>query len=462
MIGNRAVARLLAPRGRLLSPNANLTIQRVAATIKAERKVGLHLLHTSRKAGSKTAGKVKKQAAPNIPPGTTVDMDTDTKATDVDGNPYTLVTYNGQSGYVRDKYLLALRPHTAGPKAGFELEFTNVFVMPKGPEKEDSKALVELARKGSAASQDEMEAALKKVKENPSEKAPFPKRTVIFVSPKGTWSATTDTTYKNLSNVEIVGAPLTPDELDGPDVEADKKTLEVVQGKLRKPQNWLQEPRDLAEGLVVTSSDFVFVNLSSGAFALDHVQLTQAKPLPQAEAEPEWWLPGLNYAAWPVLRKIVGVMKRTSYTGSNPKNLFNPNLPKVSVATLLGKPQAEDKKKEEIWVAEVAATLSVKPEEQVGRKLVEYSEGLLKPTEFTWKEFFEDLLKGEDRIAEWSKTAFEGVEDFGYGMINDPTLPPNWHIEETRDLGSRTVGGIWNKQKEWAKETRAALQQATL
>jgi hypothetical protein len=127
------------------------------------------------------------------------------------------------------------------------------------------------------------------------------------------------------------------------------------------------------------------------------------------------------------------------------------------VASLLDKTTETDNAKRERWVAEMAGRFDVGLDAKVGERLVTFSKRLLGPTGFTWRAFFTDLLRGRDRIATWSSTAFGAEEDFGYGMIRDKTLPENWYVHESRTIGSRLVPGVWNLQAQWGAATTDAL-----
>jgi len=453
--------------------------------------------------------------------GDRVEVDDTKTATDKAGKEYYWVTYNGKSGYVKTKLLerdieqggktgaekrpqssviktdegadakkrpqssvtktdekadaekrtessvtttddkvamLGPLPLSAGPKAGFEMEFSTVFALPENPTGPYSRRLLKSAQQGQRSG---LVSFLRSIWDAKSvETTPFKKRTVLFRSPHRTWAATTDTTFPNSSNLEIVGAPLTPDELEGEHAEEDRTCLETVLESLAAINGLLEDLSTLAPGLLDVRKDVRLINYAFKK-AEWHLQLTQAKQLPEKTDAPAWWLEGLNYAAWDVLKHVVRVMSTVQSTQPNPKNEFGAALPKTSVATLLGRPAKRDEKREEIWVTEIAKAFGVKLDADVGIQSTEDVKVELVPTGFTWREFFESLLEGVDRIAGWSQIAFGGEEDFGYGMIEDETLPPGWYVEETRELGEQPLETMWQWQYEWGERTREAMGDKT-
>ena len=492
-------------------------------------------VHAFKSAADDETHIVENTVITTLPEGFEVDVDLNKIAYGETGKKYVWITYKGKSGrvhsgYVRRRYVkaetaaqpgqksadsddeLELEPRDAvgprdlsqGPKTGFELEFNDIWVLPTTPRGDVSSELLKEAqradkdldkarmiRKLETKVQTDTNlkvtgnSKLKGVREkfweekNTEDETPFQKRTVLFRAPNRTWAATTDTSLRGLSNLEIVGAPLTPDELQEAETVADRRSLEALFDTVkRKRKKFLFTTDELAKDLklVDVRRDVVLIS-NSNAQGLGgwHVQVTEAAQLKDRSSQkPGWWLGELNYSAWPILEQVVNVMKATRYKGTNPKNLFGADpldiaahekdpedekrsLPRTSVATLLGKAPEADAAAQTKWVVETAKTLGVGLDDTVGKHLVGYSKGLLQPTRFTWRQFFTGLLYGNDLIAEWSRRAFGGTEDFGYGMIKDKTLDRDWYVHEFRALRNFTdVSQIWTRQEEWATDPTVA------
>jgi hypothetical protein len=492
-IGNRAVGRLIRRNsfGSSSLRRTHRSLQRWPATITSKH-AQLRTEFTSRENGT---GTIERQRSDlRLPKGTKVEIDYDNTLRDDSGAEYTWITYtpkgeNAKSGYINSRYVRldveppksqgAAKPHR-GLKLGFELEFPHVYVVPYPIKGKSSQRLV--------ASATQAGATIKTIRDTAEEgvgEAPFPKRTVLFRPPNRTWAATTDTTHPGVSNLEIVGAPLTPNQLDSEQVDADRRTLDrIFKTLVAKGHPLVTTPgllsAELDIELVDVRENIVFINGSSLAAGDWHAQFTQATKLAHDEPLPSertWWLGDLDFDALGILTPLVNVMKtpksaltkKDPETGkvvkkyANPKNLFATYLPKTPVAKMLGTTAEPDKAKRDAWTSGMAAKYGVDPKAFVGEELVSFYDGLLNETNLTWKEFFDDLLKGTDRVAQWSRTAFThdagGVpEDFGYGTIYDKTLPEKWYVREDRAAGKLNPQGVWTYQREWARKTRESLE----
>jgi hypothetical protein len=487
---------------------------------RSSRKVVVNervALHKTKASGEVRRGRGSGKKT-TIPARKTVDVDDSKSNTDSRGNRYLRATYGSYQGWVKEVYVTAAtediavdaprdeldpgpqsrlreveqtssetstesaeEPETEdlnanlskGPKAGFELEFPSVFVLPDlaaRPVDRGEQLLWDVLAAG--RSKQPLGPVLTALANRRKAEPYYGKRTLLFKAPHGTWGGTTDTTLPWVSNLEIVSRALTPDEMETDEAASDWEVLETVVETLREGGDKLLALEDLHEDLVVVEAA-VLINMTNPKGPDDHLQLTQAeKPDAAGRTAPagDWngeWLPGLNPAAWPVLLDLIRVLTSTSYTGNNPKNLFGKYLPKSSVLKLLGAPDAtvsdDDKKKWPDAVARVAKTMGYPvdlDEQDVAEDLVEATARKperLVPTMFTWRAFLSGLLNGVDEIALWSKTAFGGEEDFGYGTIEE-SPGPGWHVVETRELGHPELSDIADAQLEWRKRTRAKQQ----
>jgi Domain of unknown function (DUF4157) len=355
-----------------------------------------------------------------------------------------------------------------GPKAGFEQEFKNVFVFSQYHEYPIRAA--ETAKRRMLAGQETTAeggwiGSIGKTGVDP----PCPKRTKIFSAPGRTWTAETDTTFPGLSNLEIVSAPLTPDQMETPVARSDQRMLSDVLARL----GTMEKRRSIRPGLLsahlLVHQDDAFLWKKPGSLS-SFMQVTRAIQAPRnAEEQPDSWIPGLNWNAWPILLQTFAKLEKPRYSESNPKQELGAHLVKSPLTRLLGVTEEdvpEDDKNTWInWAIQeigraAGKTIALSDEVALGLYTFQrdnYPLNALKRTGFTWEVLLRELLAGKDCLGIWSKTAFGGIEDFGLGMIDDPSLAPGWYIEELRSLGTLSLSQLETKQAEW----RAGVRERT-
>jgi hypothetical protein len=200
---------------------------------------------------------------------------------------------------------------------------------------------------------------------------------------------------------------------------------------------------------------------------------------------PEVLLKGLNPTG--IAYAIDVVRHFLKQPTGNPKEAWS-NLPKTPINLVLGKPEVlPDESTVDAWVLEMAKLAGIGKEreattEDLGKKPVDekalFEQALkhddalrdfrafikpelrLRPAGFTWRLFFEALLKQDvDLLASWSATAYgnssAGYEDMGYGMISTAFRRENHAIYELRnagDIGEGLAEHLRNKLAEWQKD----------
>lgn len=324
----------------------------------------------------------------------------------------------------------------SGPKAGFEIEFNNVLIL-------DPSRATPYVRKylNGHISQEPNKKALSSLG--------YPKRKVLFTAPNGTWEGQADTTLDLCSNLEIVTKPLTAKAWlarQGAAAKDQAALTTFITNLQAEPRKRLLLPKQVLDNLQLNQAGARLFKLDTEATS--QMQMTAAMPVPRNQtAEPDWWIKGLNWDAMPYLQHIVDALQTTSFgIQSNPKSAaFMKDgknvILKTPILALLGKPTAKVKRDaKQRWVIGVAKLCGVEDLSQsAGEELVRTSQGSpahmhLQGTNFTWQQYFADLLVGKDRVTQWAKTAFGGTEDIGLGQISDSSLGPDYAIEEHREL----------------------------
>lgn len=350
-----------------------------------------------------------------------------------------------------------------GPKAGFEIEWTNmVWLDIDMAESNDSlRTFVRYLKNKDVANASGTDKKLS------VKTAPYKKREVLFRSPHGTWEGQADSTVENKPNLELVTRPLSPEQWKSKEVEEDFKLLAQFQARLEGPglHYALFSPRELLPEIKMAVPGAYLYQAGTKHF----VQMTSASFLSNQDGTPDWWLKGLNWNAFPELRTLITGLD-TPLRHSNPKDNF-PLLLKTPILNILGRPQTGQGPKYAAWIEAVAKSCGIfgKLQENVAQELVKGTSGhmQLKPADFTWQDYLEALLQGDDKIRTWAATAFPGGsstedtdegEDIGYGQIDDRSLGKNWAVHENRELPNLSIPNILEAGKHWAKETSRTLK----
>jgi hypothetical protein len=272
----------------------------------------------------------------------------------------------------------------------------------------------------------------------------YAKRTKLFGSPHGFWSATADSVGSPFqSRLEFVTEPLTWQEWHSREAQEDLEALDAVGVELYRISQGgelFQLSRLTTRGIKVFHPEAFLVFDDSPCRA--DLQMTRQRPIltGRLTVTDQMRLQGLNGSALPLLLSTMETFLRPSYGGENPKEAFN-NLPKTPLNLALGRPDPPpDHEQLDEWIAAVAKAARVPNLDdsatsglesawrEKGRPLAM----AIHPAGFTWRQFLRALvLDNRDLLAEWSSTGFGGVEDFGYATI--PVQPrPGWAIYELR------------------------------
>jgi len=320
------------------------------------------------------------------------------------------------------------------PKAGFEMEWVGTYIYKDNPDGHKSAA------------------------------HRYSKRDVIFKSQHGTWQGTADSTSEACSNLElIIGPQGLP--MDFWCNQEDKVYVEEMK-ELEDFVRWIES---LDIGKDIRLSDYPNINkFSFQSDAIIHkkntreleIQMTAADFQSNSEVPPDWWPSGLNYSAYPQIKKTIAAFLSGPLEGANPKTIFNGFILKTPLLHILGhaKPALSIGKQTE-WVSKMIEALGLEEQADIAidrGALSKYKPSTwiqVEPMKFTWRQYLTGLIRGADLIRDWARIAFGGVEDMGYGQIPDADLSDNWAIIEYRH--GPQFQSFQSRAMKWAKEEAA-------
>ncbi len=343
-----------------------------------------------------------------------------------------------------------------GPKAGFEMEYSDVYVFDAAALNANQKRMV---NSGQAQTQPFWAGV--------QQASGLAKRSVIFTSGGGTWEGQTDSTT-TCANLELVTKPLTAEEWEGDAAATDAQQLaEFAEALDGAPRRQALLPRQLHGGVSLNLAGARLYKGDMHAYA--QTQMTAAVDQGPGVKAPEWWIPGLRTSALPNLKSVVrGLTMKSMGLQNNPKSsVFLKDqknvLIKSPMSQLLGQPTVDPEQEAvEDFVLGLADLLKVDPGANAVGQLVQMNnehnarrpQFRLVGAEFTFRDYFEGLLRGEDLVTDWARTAFGGVEDIGVGQIADPSLPDDWAVEEHREMGGVGTRNYLQAARQWGRTGR--------
>lgn len=291
-------------------------------------------------------------------------------------------------------------------------------------------------------------------------KARYPKRTTLFSSPHETWDGTADSTQAITSNLEIVTKPMDIEmwsKIGGVAEQDNIVFKQFVENLDKAPRGLFMSPKDLHPDLKIFDPNAVL--FSSTYHPQSEGQFTRAKRLEEPKtAAPGWWIDGLNWKAGEVLVDIISKLDQAVVKGNNPKNMWDV-LPKRPILEMLGKPQEPSEESGEAWVQGVASAAladkvgGLKRNALANLYVVQSTKGhwAIPRGEFTWRDYLEGLLKGRDLLTEYMATVWES-EGMGLGQISDPKLNSDWTIDELRNATQVKADNVLEHARGWARK----------